>query len=307
MRHRYVVLALTAVCVAAVLLFWQRKIRYMRAALLVLTSFVTFSAAPGQSVRDFVIVSPERTIQLVQVENLPPNNLLFTFSNASSKPILEVCISAQRGPNEMVCKLGAANGAKLPGPGETFSMSFDAGGFASDGQQNTLRVDAVVYTDGSHVGEKRTLANIASRMVGVALETKRISDLLSNSPDLSAAGLDSVVPQIGPSSPSSPVEAAEKLRGESLPGVSPLVVNGYLSSPNQAFLEGVALERSAVLGEINEKKALAASPLTGSKNKQQVVLGARSHGLSDLAQKYQALNHSQVSYLISFMRAGNVE
>jgi hypothetical protein len=183
-------------------------------------------------------------------------------------------------------------------------MSFDASGFASDGQQNTLRVDAVVYTDGSHFGGQRTLANIASRMVGVALETKRISGLLSNGPD---TGLDSVLPQIGTSSPSSPAEAAGELKGQSLPGISQLVVNSYLSSPTQAFLEGVALERSAVLREVNEKKALAALPLTGSKNKQQAVLEARSHGRSDLAQKYQALNQSQISYLISFMGAGNVQ
>jgi hypothetical protein len=281
--------------------------RYLRAALLVLAIFATFSAAPGQSVRDFVIVSPEPVIQLVQVEKLPSNNLRFSFSNASSKPILEICISAQRGPNEMVCKLGAANEAKLPGLGETFSMSFDASGFASDGQQNTLRVNAVVYTDGSHFGEKRTLANIASWMVGAALETKRISDLLSNGPDLSAAGLDSALPQIGTSSPSSPAEAAEELKGESLPGISPSVVNSYLSSPTQAFLEGVSLERSAVLREVNEKKVLAALPLAGSKNKQQAVLEARSHGRSDLAQKYQALNQSQISYLTSFMGAGNVQ
>ncbi len=281
--------------------------RYLRAALLVFAIFATFSAAPGQSISDFVISSPQPAVQLVQVEQLPSRNLDFTFSNASDKTILEICISAQRGPNEMVCQSGFANGAKLTGPGQTFSMSFDASGFASDGQQNTLRVNGVVYTDGSHFGEKRTLANIASRMVGGALETKRISDLLSNGPDLSAAGLDSALPQIGASSPSSPAEAAEELKGESLPGISPSVVNRYLSSPSQAFLEGVSLERNAVLREINEKKVLAVLPLTGSKNKQQAVLEARSHGRSDLAQKYQALNQSQISYLTSFMGAGNVQ
>jgi hypothetical protein len=281
---------------------------YLRAALLAFAMCLAMhSFASGQSISDFVISSPQPVVQLVQVEQLPSRNLDFTFSNASNKTILEICISPQRGPNEMVCKLGSANGAKLSGPGETFSMSLDAGGFASDGQQNTLRVDAVVYTDGSHFGKQRTLADIASRMVGVALETKRISDLLSNGPDLSATGLDSALPQIGTSSPLSPAEAAGELKGESLPGISQLVVNSYLSSPTQAFLEGVALERSAVLREVNEKKALAALPLTGSKNKQQAVLEARSHGRSDLAQKYQTLNQSQISYLISFIGAGNVQ
>jgi hypothetical protein len=186
-------------------------------------------------------------------------------------------------------------------------MNFDASGFALDGQQNTLHIDAVVYTDGSHFGETKVLATIASRMFGVALETKRISDLLSNGPDQSAAGLDSVLPQIGTSPPSSPTEAAEKFKGESLPGISPLVVNSYLSSPAQGLLEGAGFARDTILHDISEKKALAALPLTGGKNQQKAVLEAQSHGRSDLAQKYQALNQLQISYLISFLGGRNAQ
>jgi hypothetical protein len=195
----------------------------------------------------------------------------------------------------------------LTGPGETFSMFLDASGFASDGQQNSLRVNAVVYADGSRFGEKAILASVASRMFGVALETKRISDLLSNGPDDSAAGLDSVLPQIGTAPPSSPAEAAEALKGESLPGISPSVIDTYLSSPAQGILEGVVSARDDALHEINEKKAIAASPLTGGKKMQQAVLEARLHGRSDLAQKYQALNQSQISYLISFVAGPDLQ
>lgn len=186
---------------------------YLRTALLALaTSVVMLSFASGQSIRDFVILSPHPVVQLVQVEQLPSKNLDFTFSNTSTKTILQICISAQHGPREMVCESGFANGAKLTGPGETFSMSFDARGFTSDGQQNSLRVTAVVYTDGSHFGDVATLDRIRSRMLGVALETKRVSDLLSNASDDSAAGLDSIVSQIGTTPPSSSAEAAETVK-----------------------------------------------------------------------------------------------
>jgi hypothetical protein len=281
--------------------------KYLRAALLVFSGFEMLSFASGQSVGDFVISSPHPVVQLVQVEQLPSKNLNFTFSNASNKTILQICVSAQRGFREMVCESGFTNGAGLTGPGETFSMNFDASGFASDGQQNSLRVNAVVYTDGSHFGEIETLDTIRSRMFGVALETKRISDLLSNGSDDSVAGLDSVLPQIGTTPPSSIAEAAETVKGQSLPGISPSVISSYLMTPTPGILEGVAQARDNVLYEIDEKKAIAASPLTESKDKQQAVLEARLHGRSDLAQKYLALHQSQISYLISFLGGRDVQ
>ena len=195
---------------------------------------------------------------------------------------------------------------KLPAPEEPFSMNFDPRGFSSDGQQNTLIVDAVVFSDGSRFGRREILSDLAIRMAGIALESKRISDLLLSSSDPSATRLDDVTAQIGTSAPSSPAEAAEELSGESLPGISLSVLDRYRSNPNHAFLEGVALERSAVLRDIEEKKTLAALPLTGSKNKQQAVLEAKMHGRLDLARKYQALNELHVSYFKSFIGSDNV-
>jgi hypothetical protein len=275
----------------------------LRTALIALTtSFATLSLASGQSISDFVISSPRPVIQLVQVEQIPPeNNPYFTFRNVSDKTILAICISEQRGPKEMVCDSGFSNGSKLTGPGETFSLSLDANGFASDGQQNSLRVNAVIYTDGSHFGESTMLARLRGEMFGVTLETKRVSDLLSNGPDDSAAALDGVLSQIGTTRPSSKDEAARILAGESLPGISPLAIDSYLRRPTQGILEGVVSVRDNVLHDIEDEKSVAALPLTGGTKKQQAVLEARLHGRSDLAQKYQALLQLQISYLISFM------
>lgn len=271
------------------------------------TGFAMLSFASGQSISDFVISSPQAVIQLVQVEQIPPsNNLYFTFRNASDKTILNICISAQSGL-EMVCMEGFDNGAKLPEPRGTFSMSFDASGFASGGQQNNLRVNAVIYTDGSHFGESTVLATLRGRMFGVALETKRVSDLLSSGPDGSAAALDNVLLQIGATAPATKAEAVETLKGESLPGISSSAIDSYLQRPTQGILEGVASARENVLRDIDDQKSIAASPLTGSTKKQQIVLEARLHGRSDLAQKYQALLQSQISYLISFMGGQDIQ
>jgi hypothetical protein len=281
----------------------------LRTVLLVLaTSVGAISLASGQSTSDFAISSPEPVVQLIKVEHLPgtSGSLHFTFSNISNKTILEICISAPNGL-EMVCQSGFANGAKPTGPGDTLSFSMDPDGFAPDGQQNSLHVNAIVYTDGSHMGEQRILAKEEDRMFGLALETKRISDLLSNCADGSVAGLDSVLPRIGANQPTK-VEAAEAVRGESLPGISRSVIDIHLSRLHmQGLFEGVAELREVALRDINEKKAMAASPLTGGKKMQQAVLDARSHGLSDLAQKYRLLSQTQIGYLSSFLGERNTQ
>jgi hypothetical protein len=207
----------------------------------------------------------------------------------------------------MVCHVGFANEATLPGPGQTLSMSFDASGFAPDTQSGTLNVDAVIYTDGSHFGDRTVLAKAAGQMLGDALETKRISDLLSNGSDQSVAGLDSILPKIGTRPPTSGAEAAETLKGVSLPGLSQLVVNNYLAKPDSSLLQGVSLARTEIINEISQKKTMASSPVTGSQKKQQAILEAKLHGRADLAHKYQARNQSQINYLVSFMRGRDAQ
>lgn len=287
--------------------------RFLRTALAASTTICAMiSLASGQSIGDFVLSSPGPIVQLMQVEQLPSNNYHFTFRNISNRTILEICISAPAGPHEMVCMSGFANGAKLPGPGDTFDMTFDHRGFTSSdasGQppQSTLRINAVIYTDGSHSGESKMLATLANRMVGTALETKRTSDLLSNCPNGSVVGLDNVLPQIGTSPPLSSSEAAEALRSTSLPGMSPVVINSYLNSHGQGFLEGVTNARDIALDKIGKEKALASMPLAGSKDRQQRISSAKSSGVSELAQKYQSLSQAQIGYLVSFLGGPNAQ
>ena len=278
----------------------------LRTVCLVLaTSLGIIPLASGQSTSDFVISSPEPIVQLVQAEQTPSANLSFTFRNISNKTILEICISAPLGPREMDCMTGFDNGAKLLAPGDTFSMNFEAASFASDGQQNSLRVNAIVYTDGSHAGEQKVLARIENRMLGVALETKRISDLLSRCTEDGITGLESVLPQIGTSSLPSSAEAAESLKGEYLPGISHLVVDTYLSSHTQGLLEGVVNARDILHREIDQEKALAESSLTGGEHHRQIALRAGKHGLSDLAQEYRLRSQTQINYLIAFLGERN--
>ena len=260
--------------------------------------------ASGESINDFVITSPEPVIQLVQVEQLPlpSNNIRFTFRNTSNKTVLEICVSAPREPREMDCMNGfISNGVKLPEPGDTFSMNFDGRGFSSDGQQNSLHVNAVIYTDGSHVGEQELLADLENQMFGMALETKRISSILSSCPDDGIAGFDDVLSKIGVGRPSTSAEAAHGLDGVSLTGIPPSEIELHLALHAQGLLDGVVNARDYVHHEIDQEKAVAASPFEEGTHHQQIVLKARSHGLSDLAEQYRLRSQSQTSYLISFL------
>ena len=275
-------------------------------------SFGITPLASGQSTRDFTVLLPEHVVDLVQVEQTPSNNLQFTIKNASNKTILELCISAQRGSKfeEMVCMHGFGGGGTLPEPGATMSFIFDAKEFVSDGQlgeplQKSLRVYAVVYTDGSHIGSKNILDKIEDHMIGVALETKRISDILAACPDDSANGLDSVLPQIG-TSPSSTTNAdaadrlAGKLQGQSLPGIDQSYIDSHLNLHTTDFLDGVALARDRALAEIDSLKATAALSPGGGIVMSKIVSTARLHGRADLARKYQLLSQSQITYLAAF-------
>jgi hypothetical protein len=210
---------------------------YLRFALLAsVFNLATMSFVAAQSKNNFAVLSPERVVQLVAVERtpqaakqtLPASGLLFTFRNVSNKQILEICISPHPAGFELDCLSGFANGAKLTDPGDTFSMTFEAGDFPKDVQQQKLIVNAILYGDGSHIGQNALLAKLASRMVGAALETKRISDLLFQTSDDTVAGLDSVLQKIGTDPTSSRTETITALKGESLPGISPLIINGYL-------------------------------------------------------------------------------
>jgi hypothetical protein len=276
------------------------------------------SLASGESTRDFTILSPEHVVDLVQVEQTPSSALQFTFRNASNKAILELCISAQSGSKfeEMVCTHWYAGGETPPKPGDMMSFIFDASDFVSDGQsggqslQRSLRIYATVYTDGSHIGPKSALDQIEDHMIGVALETKRISDMLTASPDNSVTGLNSVLPQIGTSPPSTTSadavdRLAGKLRGQSLPGIDQSYIDSHLNLHSTDLLDGVALARNRALSEMENLKATAALPHSGGKVLSHIATEARLQGRADLARKYQLLSMSQITYLAAFKGARN--
>jgi hypothetical protein len=262
-----------------------------------------------------MIVSPEHIVDLVQVERTPSNSFGFTFKNTSRKTILELCISAQRGSTfeEMVCMHGFGGGETLPAPGSTMSFLFDAEEFVSDEQpgqpsEKSLVVYAVVNTDGSHIGSKNILNKLEDHMLGVALETKRISDLLAACPDDSVTGLDVILPKIGTSQPSTTsADAVDRLvgnlSGKSLSGINQAYINSHLSLHTTDFMDGVALARNHALYEINDMKATAALSVGRGIGTSRNVSEAQLHGRADLARKVKLLSESQIAYLAAFKGA----
>jgi hypothetical protein len=267
------------------------------------------SLASSQAPSDFTVVSPEHVVDLVQVEQTPApsNGFRFTFKNVSSKTILALCISALHGSHveQMDC-MYAFEGGTPPSPGGMVTFVFNANGFVSDQEADrSLHVNAVVYTDGSHIGAKNILDKIEDEMLGSALETKRISDLLAACPDESVTGLDSVLPQIGPHVPSmndvaAAGELAGKVRGQSLPGIDQSYVNSHLDLHATDFLSGVANARDRAIYAANDVKTTATLQSSGSAVVSEAVAEAKSHGRADLAQRYQLLSGSQVTYLVAF-------
>lgn len=291
---------------------------YLRAIFIpIVMGFGLIALTSGQTTDDFTIVSPEHVVNLVQVEQTSsnasqPNALQFTFTNSSNKTILELCISALRGSKfeEMVCMHSFAGGGTLPGPGATMMFTFDANDFVSEEQpgepqQRSLRVYAVVFADGSYIGAKNELDKIEDLMIGAALETKRISDILAKSSDDSITGLDSVLPQIGTSPPSTAdPDAADrligKLQGQPLPGIDQSYIDNHVNRHTTDFLDGVGLARDRALYAIRDLQATAALSPSGGAVMSNAVSEARLHGRADLAREYQLLSASQITHVAAF-------
>jgi hypothetical protein len=291
-----------------------------RLRMILIMLFINIATSPllsGQTTSsDFLIVSPGHVVDLVQVDRTPSNNLNFILKNASTKTILELCISALSDSRveETVCMHGFAAGATHPEPNETMSFLFDANNFISDrpaGQrpQRSLRVEVAVYTDGSSTGSKYFLDKIENHMLGVALETKRISDILAGSSDNSISGLQSMLPKIGISPPSTTDaeasgELIDNLRDKSLPGLSQDYIDSHLiASQTSDLLDGIALARSRAIYEINELRTKVTLAHDEGNDKSNTASEVQLHGRADLAHKYRSHSDSQISHFTVFIGA----
>jgi hypothetical protein len=243
--------------------------------------------------------APPNSLQLVKIEPFVAGGLSFTFQNVSKKTILEFRIAAPNGHSTGVD--GFTLGVGTVASGATMSAIFSEGDFSSGNlvDQN-LRVEAIIYTDGSCAGSEKTLDFIEDEMLGAALETRRDSQILAASPDASVAGFDAVVADIDKALPSTNAEIAEAMRGIALTGVPQSYIDKRMRLQPGILGSGISTARQMLLIEIKNKKEFASKPLTRSHVQQDRVKRAQSQGLSDLAQKYKTLSDAQAQYIRDF-------
>lgn len=258
----------------------------------------------GQSTAEWTLNAPPETIQLAQVEQLGADNLRVSFTNVSKKSVLYYCVSAPE--REMACG-DAFLIEKVFIPGSTMTLTFSSNSFVSNGQPNrVLILRAIVYTDGSHIGEQAVLDNIEDRMLGATLETRRISDILSNISDDSVHGLEDARPKVMIGHPADASEAANQIKAISLPGISQSYVDSHLGRHAIGILEGVTAARENASWEFKDEETLAAiSPSGRSHHGRSLTEDALSHGRVNVAQTYQERSKAQVNHLSLFIGAQN--
>jgi hypothetical protein len=204
--------------------------RRVRATILCISLCWSMSAVTsGQVVAGWALESAPNSLELITVDQSTNGSLLkLTFRNTSKKRIIDLRIAA---PSGNVTGLDAfTTGVGTVEPGEKVSVTFGKHDFSvGNHMEQSLKVEAIVYADGSHQGSPKTLDLIEDEMLGVALENKRDSDILATSPDPSAAGLDAVLDKIGRSIPSTSDDAVRSVRGISLPNIPQSYIDNRVS------------------------------------------------------------------------------
>jgi hypothetical protein len=197
------------------------------------------SVSFGQDAGNWTLAAPPNSVELVSLDQPTGSGTLrFTFRNVSGKTIIQFRVDDLHG--NMNGLDAFSNGMGAISPGATFFITFDTRQLTEQNQTSgKLHVAAVFYADGTAVGEGRALASVENEMLGVALETKRNSDLLAGSSDSSLAGLDGIAEHVNNQSVRSDKEAAESLRGITLPGISQAYIHQHLSPPRFALRVGM--------------------------------------------------------------------
>jgi hypothetical protein len=256
----------------------------------------------AQCVGSWVLHGPPHGINLVQVTP-SAGGIHFELDNISSKAIIEFLVAAPDG-NKTGLDAFMSPSSAVP-PGGRLKVNFGVADFAHGAcPDETLQVEGVVFSDGSHVGTADTLRMLEDRMLGEALETKRDIDLLAGNPDQTAAGLDSALDQISRTPPSTPAGAANTERGIALAGVPPAYIRAHINAQSSGLLVGVSVARQNILLDLNNGRSAAAGAASLSPKLRQkhpeFFMPSESSFLTDYAEKYRKRSAIQSEIVNSF-------
>lgn len=282
--------------------------RYTSIAKQIVWALVLVTAALGlqaQSPSGWNLVAPSESIQLNHIEEFNAGlGKRFTFKNVSGRTIIELRISS---PGGTTVGLDAfMTGAGAVGPNSEVDMTFSASDFALSGtQKKELRVEAIIYQDGTCIGNKQELSEVLDEMVGATLATKRALQTLDLAPDKSLSGVEDALSRVRLEKVNS--HSPESLRGISVEGVPQFFVNQHLDNGTKALKTGASGAFDIVLLNLTNAKSTVerwnASTHGRSKRAQQ----AASQLVSDVSSEVQSRLSKQAIVLKSLKGCSNVE
>jgi hypothetical protein len=253
----------------------------------------------SQDLAGFTLQAPPNTVQLINAAPDAHGGWRLTLKNVSSKPIVECEIGSVSSKNSADENLAGFETFSVGGtgafqPGATEDVTFSP---YADSQE--VRLEAIVWSDGSHDGNPKWLRELEDTMIGMTLETKRIADVFEGSTDRSLGAAEPIRDKVGRRPPHSPSEAGQSLQDVDLPGVSRSYLDEHRNSPSVGFQHGVSQARQGALSEINEQARRAGTP-GYSKAAADFANDAKNNAFTNLAATFRARNAAQIEILKGF-------
>jgi hypothetical protein len=216
---------------------------------------------------------PPNTMDLAEVKQ-NDRLALFVLKNVSGKDITAFAVRLSSDTTDSVDFFEAQNDLK---PGDSYSLRVGK----REPSDHILRLLAVIFRDGSAVGEPDALDSIRGRRLGLTVEIERVTGILSSLTNASAdeASVAALKGRIG-SLPQSPEEAVASVQGVPLDGVDLDHVKNA-GSFTDGFQLGVSDAREAALWKVNQLAQLQVSARAQP---------SRNGALLDLRRMYEALS-----------------
>jgi hypothetical protein len=258
----------------------------------------------GQEVSGWILQAPPKSVELSSVSS-STSGKAFTFRNVSGKTIIEFLVQSPTGNMTGVDGF-TLNSGSIP-PGELLTAHFGDKEFVVKGNPDeSLRVAAIVYGDGSHTGMANVLNMLEDQMLGAALETKRCSEALSESGDPSITGLESAVARINSNPLASPQDSMKEVQGVVLSDLPTDYIHDHIAVASYGLHSGVRSARDAIDAQIdNERKASEQEiPASVLQKHPDVKFPSKSTIASDLARQFEERAKAQSAVLRGFIKEG---
>jgi hypothetical protein len=210
----------------------------------------TGAIARAQHIGDWTFTAPPDSVRLVSVVEGPaPDTFTYTFQNLTDKTIVEFRVTSPNGTTEGPD--GFLVGLPAGLPKGLVTVRLGASDFVTPTRVvHHLIVSAIVYSDGSRVGDKRVLKEVEDEMVGAALELKRDSDIITKAAQENDTSYDSLLKQLGTQLPSSPDDVRAALGDIGLAGVPHDFLDTHLKSATPSFISGARTGRQLAFREL---------------------------------------------------------